>query len=230
MIRSSVIANSVLTLLFVLSVCDYSAQLKFMFPPSYHHPSQCPLWFYHNSLTNSCECLPYQPLFSCKGRKAYSKTGYLVTVHQNQSLVSASFSKSHILLYNGTNVSKRGYRLLPDNLSDLNHLMCGPLNRKGYLCSDCIDGFGPSMSIIEHPNDCYRCRDNWHGVILYLIIVLVPVTLLYLVILVFQIRMTSAPIPCFVMYSQLVCIVLSHPWETGYHKITMLMFTETGDL
>ena len=88
----------------------------------------------------------------------------------------------------------------------------------------------PSMSIIEHPNDCYRCTDSWHGVILYLIIVLVPVTLLYLIILVFQIRMTSAPIPCFVLYSQLVCIVLSHPWETGYHKITMLMFTETGDL
>ena len=35
---------------------------------------------------------------------------------------------------------------LPQNLSQLNDFMCGPLNRKGYLCSECADGFGPAVT------------------------------------------------------------------------------------
>ena len=113
----------------------------------------------------------------------------------------------------------------------LNDFMCGPMNRIGsYLCSDCINGFGPSMSMVEHPYDCYRCRDNWHGVILYLVIVLVPVTLFYLIILFFQISFTSAPLPCFIMYSQLTSIVFTHPWGDSYEEIIQIMFTEAGDL
>ena len=83
---------------------------------------------------------------------------------------------------------------IPENISELNNYMCGPLNRKGYLCSDCIDGFGPSMSLIEHPSHCYECRGNYREVVLYLVIALLSVTLFYLIILVFQVTLTYASI------------------------------------
>ena len=86
------------------------------------------------------------------------------------------------------------------------------------------------MSIVEHENDCYRCRDNWHGVMLYLVIVLVPVTLFYLIILIFQIRMTSAPMPCFIMYSQLVDFAMSRPWTSNESEFSTIMFNEAGDV
>ena len=35
---------------------------------------------------------------------------------------------------------------LPQNLSQLNDFMCGPLNRKGFVCSECADGFGPAVT------------------------------------------------------------------------------------
>lgn len=35
---------------------------------------------------------------------------------------------------------------IPENLSELNDFMCGPLNRTGFLCKDCIDGFGVSYT------------------------------------------------------------------------------------
>ena len=39
-----------------------------------------------------------------------------------------------------------GFISLPDNVSELNDYMCGPMNRKGFVCSECIEGFGPSFT------------------------------------------------------------------------------------
>ena len=167
----------------------------------------------------------------CDGKEVYIKASFILTVPENSDVATFSYSKSHYIFYHDHDATKPGYRLLPENISELNDFMCGPLNRKGYLCSDCIDGFGPSMSMIEHPNDCYRCKDiNWHGVTLHLIIILVPVTLFYLIIFVFQIRMTSAPMPCFVLYSQIIVSTLSYPWGRSFREVSLIMFTDAGDL
>ncbi len=37
------------------------------------------------------------------------------------------------------------YIQLPNNISELNDFMCGPVNRKGRVCNECIDGFAPSV-------------------------------------------------------------------------------------
>ena len=109
----------------VSSSVQYGSQTK----------SECHRWYFS---TNSCQCLPFVSL--CDGIKAYIKVKSLLTVQQNQNIISKNPSTS-FNLYQGINVAKPGYRLLPDNISELNHFMCGPLNRKGYLCSDCIDEF-----------------------------------------------------------------------------------------
>ena len=187
--------------------------------------SECHWWYFS---TNSCQCLSFTGVLLCDGMKAYIEVESFLTIQQNQNIISTSPSKS-FNLYQGNNVTKPGYRLLPENISELNHFMCGPLNRKGYLCSDCIDGFGPSMSKIEHANQCYECRGNHWGMMLYLAIVFLPLTLLYLLILIFQIRMTSAPIPCFVMYSQLVVIAFSFNEGKLSDELSTVIFTKTGN-
>ena len=199
----------------VSSSVQYGSQTK----------SECHRWYFSS---NSCQCLSFTGVLLCDGMKAYIKVESFLTVQQNQNIISTSPSKS-FNLYQGNNVTKPGYRLLPENTSELNHFMCGPLNRKGYLCRDCIDGFGPSMSLIERPNHCYECRDNYRGVMLYLAIVLLPLTLLYLLILIFQIKMTSAPIPCFIMYSQLIVIGFSYNQGKLYDELSTVIFTKTGN-
>ena len=84
--------------------------------------------------------------------------------------------------------------------------------------------------VIEDANYCFRCTDNWRGVMIYIILVLIPVTLFYLIILVFQIRMTSAPMPCFILYSQLVVNFLSHPWDSSFEVFEIIEFTNEGHL
>lgn len=32
----------------------------------------------------------------------------------------------------------------------LNEYICGPMNRNGFLCSECIDGFSPSFTSPDH--------------------------------------------------------------------------------
>ena len=191
---------------------------------------RCSLWQYYAPSTKSCQCLSFHKALLCDGMKAYIHVSDMltVTVKLNESLVSISHSKSYNT-YHGINGTKLEYRLLPENMSELNNFMCGPLNRKGYLCQHCIDGYGPSVSLIEHPNDCFRCTNNWRGLVLILVIALVPITVFYLVILIFQIRMTSAPMPCFIMYSQLIVIACTDTWGRSFN-IAAIVFSKAGDI
>ena len=94
------------------------------------------------------------------------------------------------------------YIQLPNNISELNDFMCGPMNRKGRVCSECIDGFAPS--VITPWYQCANCTGAWYGIPLYLFLEFVPITLFYLAVLVFQISVISSPLTTCVMYSQLL--------------------------
>ena len=93
---------------------------------------------------------------------------------------------------------------LPQNLSQLNNYTCSPLNRKGYLCSECADGFGPSVTSFGYR--CANCTDTLYGVPLFLFLEFVPITVFYIICLAFQISVTSAPMPCFIMYAQIIVV------------------------
>ena len=85
--------------------------------------------------------------------------------------------------------------------------MCGPFNRKGAMCSECADGFG--LSVTSFGYRCVNCTGTaWYGVPLFLLLKFAPITALYFIVLIFQIRVTSAPLPCFIMYTQLTVLYL----------------------
>ena len=98
----------------------------------------------------------------------------------------------------GHNKSDPGNFKLPDNISELNDYMCASMNRKGFLCEDCVDGFTVSFTSMGHK--CSNCTDVWYGIPLYLLIELAPITVFYLTILIFQIHITSSPMTCLILY------------------------------
>ena len=79
--------------------------------------------------------------------------------------------------------------------------MCGPVNRKGTVCSQCADSFG--LAVFSNAHTCTNCTGVWYGVPLYLFIEFVPITIFYLIIMFFHINVTSAPMVAFVLYSQI---------------------------
>ena len=154
--------------------------------------------------------------------------GYCITY--NKETETVSLSKCPTVTYitsHHYNMTRTGYILLPRNLSQLNDYMCGPLNRKGLVCSECADGFGPSVTSFGY--ECANCTNTWYGVPLFLVVEFVPITVFYLIILVFQINMYVAPIPCFIMYAQ--CVVaffyLSTFTSTSLRDI---VFNNSGDI
>ena len=80
--------------------------------------------------------------------------------------------------------------------------MCSPLKRKGFLCSECAEGFGPSVT--SFTNRCVNCINTRYGVPLFLFLEFVPIIVFYLIIVIFQIGVTSPPMPCFILCAQFV--------------------------
>ena len=114
--------------------------------------------------------------------------------------------------------------------------MCGPLNRKGLLCRDCVDGFGPAVYATGYT--CENCTGHSHyGIALYLLLELVPITGFYILVLVFQIRVTSAPLNGFILFSQIVArsynrnvsieAMFGHTGST-YNTLAKILFTGYG--
>ena len=90
-------------------------------------------------------------------------------------------AKCPYFLPSGYDTSIRGriYITLPSiyNISELNEYMCRPLNRRGPLCNEYIDGFGLSATSI--PFTCTNCTpvSLAYGVPLYILIEIIPITL-----------------------------------------------------
>ena len=168
--------------------------------------AQCPLWFFFNTTTNQCECYSdtrTNGIVKCVKQEAQMRVGYCMTYEEGE------FEGVYIVncfYFQGTSIhsykiTNDNYIRLPKNISQLNDYMCGPMNRKGRVCSECIDGFGPSVNSLG--SVCSNCSGTWYGVPLYLFLEFVPVTAFYIIILVFRISMTSAPMIAFVFYSQI---------------------------
>ena len=137
----------------------------------------------------------------CDNGRPLLLEGYCVTYDEKITLLSIYDCPYFQLEKYNTTINNVQIEL-PQNLSQLNDYMCGPLNRKGLVCSECANGFGPSVTSFGYR--CANCTDDWHGVPLFLFLEFVPITLFYMICLAFRISITSAPMPCFIMYAQII--------------------------
>lgn len=144
----------------------------------------CPPWFaqQNNSgtdLCHSCTCIKDTDFVvtdiavKCDqlAQRSYLLLGYCMT--HNDSSGNTFLGRSSF--YNHQKPIDHLYLELPTNISHLNDFMCGPLNRKGLLCRDCLDGFGPAVFATD--GTCENCERLGHyGVALYLLLELLPIT------------------------------------------------------
>ena len=125
----------------------------------------CPTWFHYDNMTEQCECVDWTSAISCNRQEmtASIKDGYCIT-----------FDELENLLYRGgcpyghpDNKSNRMFSELPTNIHQLNDMMCGPENRNGVLCGQCIDGYGPAVN-----KECSSCSkmSTANAIFLYIIL------------------------------------------------------------
>ena len=90
------------------------------------------------------------------------------------------------------------------NYADIEGSQCGHQHRKGILCSRCEDGYGPAMN--SWALDCVQCNSTtqYYSAVGFFCLQFLLLTSVFLLLLLFNIRLTSGPTNAFIFYSQTI--------------------------
>ena len=165
----------------------------------------CPLW--HIKSKDTCKCGDgINGEVTCEGTRSINvELGNCMT--WNNVTQGAMVSRCPFTYHFSDIVCpQQGYtgtRSIPTNISgpELNHLTCKKYNRQGTQCRECRDSYGPAA--FSDGFSCADCSQHPHLWVLCLFLQLTMVTLMYLVVILFQIKGTSSPLNVIITYSQL---------------------------
>ena len=92
------------------------------------------------------------------------------------------------------------------------HSFCKYIYRLGRLCSKCKVGYG--IAVFSSNFKCVPCKESYKNWLKYFAIEFVPLTILFLIVLIFHVGITSAATNAFIFFSQLVSLPLEVPFIT----------------
>ena len=191
---------------------------------SSRYAQQCPQWSYYDEGSHKCQCFEH---VKCSDDAAYLRAGSCGTYDNNTGIFSLALCP--YFQSDGFNLTElkehTWYIQLPNNVSELNDYLCGIMNRQGTVCSKCADGFGPAVMSVGFEIQCSKCIGAWYGIPLYLFLELCPVTIFYLILLIFQINITSAPMISYILYSQIIVISWDRIYSGDIADLTGILFT-----
>ena len=98
---------------------------------------------------------------------------------------------------------------LPQDVLKLNSFLCGNLNRETgtSVCGRCVNGTGPSVTSLG--SECTQCSPV--NVLYYILLHYLPATIIFLLVLIVQVDITSTPIAYYILYSNAMVVDLRTP-------------------
>ncbi len=93
---------------------------------------------------------------------------------------------------------------LPHERGKLSQQLCRPSHRKGTLCGKCMSGYGPAIN--SHIFKCIPCPHGkqTYSWILFLLTEMLPQTVLFAILVLFNISLTSGPANAFILFAQAI--------------------------
>ena len=156
----------------------------------------CPPGFVFNNFSKTCECgqSDYEPIVSCNTTvfRAYMDKQYwagYIPYHSNHLYFAPCLAP----------ICNSSVSYLPSNVSELDQTVCGAY-RTGIMCGKCLH----NTSVHFHSR-AYSCKTTKHchlGPLLYIISEIIPVIILFVVVVVFDLSFTSGSIVGFIFFSQ----------------------------
>ena len=159
--------------------------------------SMCPTWYYPDPDRNgSCQCGDNRHGASiCDSDRVCLTVCYCMTYNEDTRDTVAG-----LCYYSCFN--KFFQYLIPQNVSDLNEMMCSYVNRDGQLCGSCKEGFAPPVYSYNfncvHASQCTHNNTWWK----YIAVAFLPLTVFYIMVIIFRISATSPVLNGFVLVSQ----------------------------
>ena len=166
--------------------------------------SVCPTWY-------ACD---EQKQCNCGGGKDYNNR----VICDNENLRSAVLSCNCVTYdiktkstsvgscyYNCAYDKQDAYTWLPQNPEALiNGSVCTRFNRTGLLCGDCEEEHSPL--VLSYNLSCVRCPDGHKNWWKFFVVGFLPLTFFYLIVILFNINVTSTRLHGVVWYSQVLSI------------------------
>jgi len=151
-----------------------------------------------DNASKTCQCAnDYNGLLTCdeKSKEAAIVTGIWIGKYDGKYYIGSC-------PVGYCDMKRERHLILPNNSEVLNEKICSS-NRKGLLCGECDEGYGPSVDI---RTKCVLCTNTSVAVniIKYLALVYLPVTIVFSLLIIFDIRLTGGAANAFILYSQLM--------------------------
>jgi hypothetical protein len=177
--------------------------------------SQCAPGFVYNNKSKSCMCSAYDKNTRYHGIPFCNNTIPVLAVNTWAGYIFANKSHeknednfftgncvSHLCSFNNSVLPIDGHYLLNNSLEQ-DRYVCSQ-NRQGVLCTDCVND-----TVNLYHSTTLRCYNKSAsckvGFLLYILLELLPVTVMFVIILIFDINITSGAVQTFIFYSQIVC-------------------------
>ena len=126
---------------------------------------------------------------------------YLTWDNSSNKLEISRCLYTHKLLHTARKVCGDSYSISTDITGpELNNLTCSLYNRQGPQRRQCVDGYGPA--VFSDSVTCADCSKHKHFWILNLVFQLTVVTIMYLVVILLQIKGTNSPYNIMMAYVQ----------------------------
>ena len=155
---------------------------------------ECPPGFQNNG--KYCECSRYEGITKCEDINSIIIRGFWIGRCNGDEVCTAHCPPGYCS-YSGQNYENVK---LPSSFNNLSTFICDEY-RTGILCSQCKNG----TSTYYHSHS-YKCRPNKYckfGVIFYLLSEIIPLTIVFLVVTIFNVSLTSGTVNGFVLFAQI---------------------------
>ena len=179
---------------------------------------KCPVGFYLND--GSCACITnvqdYEGVASCEKitQKLYIQPGFWVgRVHVKDNI---SFLSSYTCPFSYC-------KSINDNIEINNNSDVLCLNRVGILCGDCAPGYGLSISGYK----CIKCDGpHYTAWIIYITTTYIPITIVFVLLLVLNMNLAVGPIHSFILYCQIFPAIIFNNNYSGYYNKAMQIIND----
>ena len=180
----------------------------------------CPSWFIPvTSNSNHCKC--GEPIH-LPGRTVLCDLNTKQTLLLTGNCMDYNEEEDVVFVGGCPFVNQEGdeyvYVKPPRNASELNEFLCGRLNRTGVMCSQCQEDLG--TTIFSYSMPCLPCMSSGLGWTLYVFFATFPTTLLFLFMLMFQVRITSGPLNAYIFACQLVVSAIT--WSITFESMSVI--------
>ena len=170
--------------------------------------ASCPPGFTLDNTSKSCICSKdlYSGITFCHNDTALMKPGYWAGYIGNDT--EQMFTGGCVVSFCNFTESQSGQHYLPHMAStpeQLEKAVCG-IKRNGTLCTKCKKGYtmcyhSPNLKCFHNTSIHANCT---FGIPIYIVSELLPVTIIFLIILIFNISLTSGAVYSFVFYAQVL--------------------------